>query len=92
MAFAYRGSRMLMRELPKSNQTGLVKFAVSNTNPSVQLYRDMVREVPKIFTIYDINLPLKEVLGTIFISFQPFFELNFPVIVRIERDVRKLKA
>jgi hypothetical protein len=58
MAFAFRGTRMLMREIPKSAQTGLVKFSISNTNPSVQLFRDMIRELPKLFTIYDISVPL----------------------------------
>eukprot|EP01083_Nonionella_stella_P132354 402387_1 len=63
MAFAR--SRMLLREIPKSAQTGLVKFSVAETKPAVQLFRDMVRELPRVFTIYDINLPLSQGRGRI---------------------------
>eukprot|EP00615_Pteridomonas_danica_P013508 CAMPEP_0114360778 /NCGR_PEP_ID=MMETSP0101-20121206/24122_1 /TAXON_ID=38822 ORGANISM="Pteridomonas danica, Strain PT" /NCGR_SAMPLE_ID=MMETSP0101 /ASSEMBLY_ACC=CAM_ASM_000211 /LENGTH=132 /DNA_ID=CAMNT_0001505191 /DNA_START=27 /DNA_END=425 /DNA_ORIENTATION=+ len=60
MAFVFQRSRVLMREVPKSSQTGLVKFAIANDNPSIQLFRDWIRELPRLFKIYDVDMPIPE--------------------------------
>lgn len=42
----------------KSALTGLIRFNVGNASPSVQFFRDTCRELPRIMTIFDVDIPM----------------------------------
>lgn len=42
----------------KSALTGLIRFQVGQASPSVQLFRDTCRELPRIMTIFDVDIPM----------------------------------
>ena len=44
-----------------SPMTGLIKFSVSNTKPQVKLFRDICKELPRVLTIFDLDLDEKQV-------------------------------
>ena len=50
-----------MPPIPKSAMTGLIRFSVSNVKPSVKLFRDVCKEIPRVMTIFDLDLPVPEV-------------------------------
>ena len=45
-----------------SPMTGLIRFSVSNQKPTVKLFRDICKELPRVMTIFDLDLPEKQVL------------------------------
>lgn len=41
-----------------SPTTGLIKFAISQQSPTVKFFRDVCKELPRIATMFDIDLPV----------------------------------
>ena len=42
----------------KSATTGLIRFNTSTASPAVELFRDACRELPRVLTIFDIDIPI----------------------------------
>eukprot|EP00616_Rhizochromulina_sp_CCMP1243_P001861 CAMPEP_0118963118 /NCGR_PEP_ID=MMETSP1173-20130426/1168_1 /TAXON_ID=1034831 /ORGANISM="Rhizochromulina marina cf, Strain CCMP1243" /LENGTH=110 /DNA_ID=CAMNT_0006911433 /DNA_START=24 /DNA_END=356 /DNA_ORIENTATION=+ len=43
----------------------LRQFAIAETKPAVKLFRDIAREIPRVLTIFDIDLPADVVRGRV---------------------------
>lgn len=46
---------------PVSKVTGLIRFNIANTKPQIKLFRDCCRELPRIMTIFDLDIPIVDV-------------------------------
>jgi len=40
-----------------SPTTGLIRFAICKQTPTVKLFRDVCKEIPRISTIFDLDIP-----------------------------------
>ena len=46
---------------PVSKLTGLIRFNIATTKPQIKLFRDICKELPRIMTIFEIDIPIVEV-------------------------------
>uniref|UniRef100_A0A7S2S5W3 NADH dehydrogenase [ubiquinone] 1 alpha subcomplex subunit 6 n=1 Tax=Eucampia antarctica TaxID=49252 RepID=A0A7S2S5W3_9STRA len=50
--------------------------ATASANPSARLYRSIVKELPRVLTIYDIDMPLKDAKDNIRAKFQQYAHIK----------------
>lgn len=46
---------------PISKVTGLIRFNIAPSKPPIKLFRDICKELPRIMTIFELDIPIVEV-------------------------------
>mmetsp|Transcript_17424 Transcript_17424/g.24603 ORF Transcript_17424/g.24603 Transcript_17424/m.24603 type:complete len:124 (+) Transcript_17424:90-461(+) len=62
--------------MPVALQLAQKARATVSSNPVARLYRSIIKEVPRVLTIYDIDLPLDEARSTIRKSFDKYKDVK----------------